>query len=196
MYTAEVFAAHAQLGERFGAYDVGGLLTACTMHIMPMVNPDGVTLSQGGLSAVQDPEKVAAMAMVRPTYAEWKANLNGVDLNRQYPAQWEKKYVMVSVPASELFNGTASATEPEVQSVMRVCRNNVFKAALTFHTKGEVIYWADAKTNAKIPHAGGVCRAVVRCVRVCADAGIARPPAFMQPGLRTGSGRNSCIRGF
>ena len=28
--------------------------------------------------------------MMRSSYREWKANINGVDLNRQYPAKWDE----------------------------------------------------------------------------------------------------------
>lgn len=150
MYAVNVYAQAAQSNKQYHGFDLKKLLSACTMYVMPMVNPDGVTLVQGGLKAVQDKQKVEAMIRVRPSYSEWKANINGVDLNRQYPALWEKKYVVVNAPASELFNGTSPAGEPEVRAVMRVCRNHAFSAALSFHTKGEVIYWADKHTYTKI----------------------------------------------
>ena len=150
MYAVNVYAQAAQTKKAYHGFDMAKLLSSCTMYVMPMVNPDGVVLVQGGLKAVQDKQKVEAMIRVRPSYSEWKANINGVDLNRQYPALWEKKYVVVREPASELFNGTSPASEPEVRAVMRVCRNHDFSAALSFHTKGEVIYWADKNTYAKI----------------------------------------------
>ena len=177
MYSAEVFLAHAQQGRRFGDYDMKALLAACTMHILPMVNPDGVTLAQGGLMAAADPDRVRDIMMVRPTYAEWKANINGVDLNRHYPAQWDKKHVVVDAPASELFNGTAAAIEPEVRAVMRICRLNVFKAALSFHTKGEVIFFADAVTDDKIPHAHAFAQ------RLADVSGYALMPVSHDPGV-------------
>ncbi len=176
MYATEVFAAHAQTGERFGNYDIQELLTKCTMHIIPMVNPDGVTLAQEGPDAFPNAEQIRSMICVRRTYAEWKANANGVDINRQYPAQWDKKYVLVDAPASEMFNGTAPATEPEVRAVMRVCRNNVFKAALSFHTKGEIIYWADEATAGKLLHAKAFAE------RLSAVSGYELMPVSENPG--------------
>jgi hypothetical protein len=129
------------------------LLSSCTMYVMPMVNPDGVALVQGGLKAVQKPKRVAKMVRVRPSYSQWMANVNGVDLGRQYPALWDKKYTVMTKPASELYNGEEPASEPEVVSVMRVCKNNVFLSALAFYAKGETIDYADDNTNEKIPEA-------------------------------------------
>lgn len=164
MYTIDTFIQSAILGKSFGEYEIRKLLSKCTLHVMPMVNPDGTRLVQGGLRAVQNPQKVASMKMIMPSYPEWKANVNGVDLNRQYPALWEKKNVVVNEPASELFNGYEYASEPEVKAVMDYCRKNPFSVSVSFHTKGEIIYWADANTERSITSAksfaeriAGVC---------------------------------------
>ena len=135
----------------FGNYDVRNILDQICIYIVPMVNPDGVNLVINGIEAVGDKEAVTAMAMLRNTYREWKANINGVDLNRQYPAEWEKKYDEVGRPASESFKGESSATEPEVKAMMELSKANVFILAASFHTKGNVIYWADRATVDLIP---------------------------------------------
>jgi g-D-glutamyl-meso-diaminopimelate peptidase len=49
-----------------------------------------------------------------------------------------------------MFKGRASATEPEVQAMMALCNDNDFALAASFHTKGEVIYWADSGTQDNI----------------------------------------------
>lgn len=153
MYTINAYAKAYMAGKKFGNYDMKKLLSECTAYFMPMVNPDGVMIVQGGIKAVQNPDKVRTMMMVQPSYTEWKANINGIDLNRQYPALWEAKNVVVDVPASELYNGEEPASEPEVRAVMRICKKNVFKSAVSFHTKGEIIYYADSSTDNKIPGA-------------------------------------------
>ncbi len=137
----------------FGHYNVKDLLSKVTLYIVPMVNPDGVNLVNGGLEAVSDQEAVEAMTMVRPTYREWKANINGVDLNRQYPACWEEKYDDIGKPASENFKGSAAATEPEVRAMMQLSGDHEFILAASFHTKGNAIYWADSGTVKLIPGA-------------------------------------------
>lgn len=153
MKMVETYADCYQQGIPFGKYDVKALLDNVTLVIVPMVNPDGVNLVNLGLKAVGDQEAVEAMFMVFPSYREWKANINGVDLNRQYPAYWDEKYDDVGVPASENYKGPAAASEPEVQAMMEFTENSDFLLAASFHTKGDVIYWADQGTVDVIPGA-------------------------------------------
>ncbi len=134
----------------FGEYDLKSLLRKVTLYIVPMLNPDGVNLVINGKQSVQDVQAVSNMAMLKNTYAEWKANINGVDLNRQYPCFWEVKASSTYAPSSEMFKGSDSATEPEVKAIIKLCQNNDFVSAASFHTKGEIIYWADSGTVEKI----------------------------------------------
>lgn len=143
---------------RFGKYNVNYLLDQICIYIVPMVNPDGVNLVINGLESVTDQQAVAAMTMLGDTYKKWKANINGVDLNRQYPAEWEKKYDEVGRPASESFKGISSATEPEVKAMMKLSRTNDFILAASFHAKGNAIYWADRGTVGLIPGVNDMVR--------------------------------------
>jgi hypothetical protein len=139
-----------ETGGSFGDYNIKSLLNEATVYIVPMVNPDGVNLVQNGVEAAKDPEKVKSMRMLKDSYAEWKANINGVDLNRQYPCHWDEKESNTDVPSSEMYKGTAPATEPEVLAMMALCSANDFLLGASFHTKGEVIYWADSGTEGSI----------------------------------------------
>ena len=177
MYTIDVLAQATHAGEPYEGYDITKLLSQCTLVVMPMVNPDGAALVQGGPKAVLDKKRIESMIRLRPRYEEWKANINGVDLNRQYPALWEQKYVVVGAPASELFNGSEPACEPEVRAVIDVCNRYDFDAAISFHTKGEVIYWADANTHARIPQAQMLAE------RLSAVSGYALMPVSDIPGV-------------
>jgi len=151
MKMAEEYAKAYTDNRKLGNYDVRKLLDQITLYVVPMVNPDGVNLVNNGLNAVADKEAVQAMALVRPTYREWKANINGVDLNRQYPAYWEEKYDDVGKPASENYKGKGPATEPEVKAMMKLSEENEFILAASFHAKGNSIFWADEGTVDKIP---------------------------------------------
>ncbi len=142
----------------FGDYDIKSLLDDVTVYIVPMVNPDGVNLVQNGLEAVKDPEKIMSMNMLKDSFSEWKANINGVDLNRQYPCHWDEKRSNTDVPSSEMYKGTAPATEPEVQAMMALCQENDFLLAASFHTKGEVIYWADSGTQNSIEASSSIAQ--------------------------------------
>ena len=112
--------------------------------ILPMVNPDGAELSIYGEAAAD--ESIAAMPKLHGNYAAWKANANGVDLNRNYPCLWEKKMVEIDCPASESYNGPSAASEPEVRAVMEFTEKLAPRLAVTMHTKGEEIYWGDCNT--------------------------------------------------
>lgn len=151
METIDEYARAYKNAGKYGEFDLKTLLDEATIYIVPMVNPDGVNLVQNGVESVKDPNKVKSMRMMQDGYSEWKANINGVDLNRQYPCHWDEKASNTDVPSSEMYKGTAPATEPEVQAIMKLCEENDFILAASFHTKGEVIYWADSGTNNEIP---------------------------------------------
>ena len=157
METADTYAAAYAKNTENGTPD---LLDSVTLYIVPMVNPDGVNLVQNGPDAAKNPQAVKAMRMLKESYSEWKANINGVDLNRQYPCHWEEKASNTDVPSSEMYKGTAAATEPEVQTVMRLCEENDFVMAASFHTKGEVIYWADSGTEDAIAAAAPIAESI------------------------------------
>lgn len=145
METADEYA-RAYGEAAYGGSDLKALLGEATLYIVPMVNPDGVNLVQNGIGAVKDRDEVESILLMQEGYESWKANINGVDLNRQYPCYWDEKD-STGEPSSENYKGSAPATEPEVQAVMKLCKENDFLLAASFHTKGEVIYWADSGTN-------------------------------------------------
>ena len=63
------------------------------LFVVPMVNPDGVDLVNGMLEVegyLKQARQIAADYPQIPFPQGWKANINGVDLNLQFPAGWEK----------------------------------------------------------------------------------------------------------
>lgn len=127
------------------------LLNAVSLHIVPMVNPDGVEICQSGF------EEDSPLYVSGHSHRTWKANANGVDLNRQYPCLWDKLRSFAS-PAPEGYKGEAPATEPEVRAVMKLCLENAYSLAASFHTKGEEIYWADSLTRDRLPMAKKIAK--------------------------------------
>ncbi|WP_051541417.1 M14 family zinc carboxypeptidase [Caldalkalibacillus mannanilyticus] len=77
--------------QEISGYNVQSILDHGSIWFVPMVNPDGVTLQQSGLKAFpkEDHKKLIAMNNGGSNFARWKANAQGVDLNRQYPAGWD-----------------------------------------------------------------------------------------------------------
>ncbi len=83
-------------GDTLYGYDAAELFRRTTLSIVPMVDPDGVDLVTGYLSSGPWYECAKQWAENYPSipFPEgWKANLNGVDLNLQYPAGWEEASV-------------------------------------------------------------------------------------------------------
>ena len=75
-------------------FSIRNLLSKVTIHLCPMVNPDGVDLVTGALPADSSSylavKKIAYQYATIPFPAGWKANINGVDLNLQFPARLGK----------------------------------------------------------------------------------------------------------
>ncbi|WP_059171131.1 M14 family metallocarboxypeptidase [Bacillus sp. FJAT-27445] len=112
------------------------------LSIVPMVNPDGVDLVLHG--PPKDNEAILiSMNNGRKDFSGWKANCNGVDLNNQFPANWEieKERKEPKSPSSRDFPGTAPLSEPEAIAMASHVLKNEFDLVVAFHTQGEEFYW-------------------------------------------------------
>ena len=91
---AEEFAEAIQNEGAIFGIDAKTLAAAATIYMVPMVDPDGVDLVTGAITAGEGQYEIAhRMAENYPSIPfpdGWKANLLGVDLNLQYPAGWMK----------------------------------------------------------------------------------------------------------
>jgi g-D-glutamyl-meso-diaminopimelate peptidase len=112
------------------------------LSLVPMVNPDGVDLVLNGPPlAVR--ENVMKMNEGSEEFVHWKANIRGVDLNKQYPANWEidKKRKAPKNPSPRDYPGEAPLTEPESIAMAELAQKNSFDYCLALHTQGEEFYW-------------------------------------------------------
>lgn len=118
------------------------LYNSVDLSIVPMVNPDGVNLVLDGPPA-EVRESVINMNKGSTNFSGWKANIRGVDLNNQYPANWEidKAREKEKSPAPRDYMGKEPLTEPEAIAMANLARNNNFDRVLAFHTQGEEFYW-------------------------------------------------------
>ena len=86
--TAETYAREYYRNGSVDGYPVRPVLDQYTLVFVPMQNPDGVILSQRGLAAgsLRHEELLAMKPLRTDDFTRWKANIRGVDLNRQHSA--------------------------------------------------------------------------------------------------------------
>ncbi len=137
-------------GRNIGDFDARDLYNKTSLFLIPLVNPDGVDLVNGAIP-VSNPfyKQARSYADNYPTIPfpdGWKANINGVDLNLNYPAGWENakeiKYRQgYNKPGPRDFVGSNALSEPESQAMYNFTLSHSFALVLAYHTQGQEIYW-------------------------------------------------------
>ena len=136
-------------GKLFGV-EAQNIVNAATIHIVPMVDPDGVDLVTGaiepGTLEYETANRIADNFPSIPFPNGWKANLLGVDLNLQYPAGWlqarEIKFGQgCNKPAPRDYVGRAPLNQRESIALAQYTEDIDPALVLAYHTQGKVIYW-------------------------------------------------------
>ncbi|MFC4617992.1 M14 family metallocarboxypeptidase [Camelliibacillus cellulosilyticus] len=113
------------------------------LSIVPMVNPDGVDLAIHGASKAGVFEaSVREINQGERDFSLWKANIRGVDLNKQFPADWDAEAANApKQPAPSHFPGHEPLSEPEARAMASLVQTRDFARLLMLHTQGKEIYW-------------------------------------------------------
>ena len=149
MYAMDRYAYAYRTGSLFDGYSPREIFGEITFCVVPMVNPDGVNLVQNGLSATPAADSIAQMGIYEGEkygYAAWKANIHGVDVNWNYDKDWSAERNK-HLRGSTGFNGDYPNSEPETAAVAAYVDSVPFDAYFSFHTQGQVYYWADSKSH-------------------------------------------------
>ncbi len=158
MTQIEHYLANRESGS-YNGMSYADLLEQCTFYVLPMINPDGIMLALEGIESIQTPE---VRATVEKIYADnlrdgltstddindylaynWKANANGVDLNRNFAlSNWSEVRTGILAPCFRNYKGPSAASEPETKAVSAYVESlGEIEALLAFHTAGQVVYW-------------------------------------------------------
>lgn len=116
------------------------------IHIVPMLNPDGVEYAIHGIeSAGILRDRVISMCD-GTDISHWQANARGVDLNHNYGSGFEEYKLIeralgIYRGAPTRYSGEYPESEPEVRAICNFVRYSPPSLALTLHTQGEEIYY-------------------------------------------------------
>ncbi len=124
------------------------LLQNCCLYIVPMANPDGVSISIHGAGSIRNKTlrtKLVKMCKKygkgkRSYYTQWKANARGVDLNRNWDCNWKKK-LKPNYTCSEGYKGPRVFSERETKILKREVERLKPKTVVSYHSTGSIIYW-------------------------------------------------------
>ncbi len=131
------------------------ILAGVAIHIVPMVNPDGITISQFGVSALRSAD---LRQIVSQCYAQdqadgrttqsferyqalWKANGRGVDLNQNFPALWDSITTGPSHASYANYKGTSALSEPESKALANLANSTNWTMTISYHSMGNLVYW-------------------------------------------------------
>ncbi len=141
----------------YNGFTYASLFEEYCFYVVPMTNPDGIMISQEGISTVMNTSlteaiRTAYYADFKAGYTDattlneylkiWKANANCVDLNRNFDARWSEIETGMYRKSHKNYKGTAAASEPETRAMAALTESlpNV-QAVLCIHSQGEVLYW-------------------------------------------------------
>lgn len=98
-----------------------------TLYILPAINPDGEARSHG---------------------YEGRANSNGVDLNRNFPARWQESWGSAGCWSFlPITSGSHPLSEPESQAVVKFLLAEHVEALISYHSAALGIFAGGRPTN-------------------------------------------------
>ena len=120
------------------------LVSGGGIYFIFLMNPDGAEISLDGIDVV-DCEIVRNYLISANNgslnFTRYKANINLVDLNTNFDANWGGGSQNVFCPSTENFVGFYPNSEREVRSLIDFTLKNRPLLTISYHTKGNVIYY-------------------------------------------------------
>lgn len=114
------------------------------IYLIPLSNPDGARIVLDGVDWLQCYKQAEFITSVNDgssNFSEWKASATGVDLNVNFDALWGEGGQNVFCPSPGNFVGYYPNSEREVRNLIDFTYRVQPNLTLSYHTKGEVIYY-------------------------------------------------------
>ena len=148
MKQVEFYCRNYYTGTYKGTY-FSELFEKVCFKIVPMSNPDGVSISQFGATAIRNAKLRANIQRMcrkygrgsRSYYTRWKANARGIDLNRNFDQYWKLLSTSIHAPCASGFKGYSPVSEKESKFLVRLANKEKPSAVLSYHAMGQIIYW-------------------------------------------------------
>jgi g-D-glutamyl-meso-diaminopimelate peptidase len=127
-------------GAKINNYNLTEILKKTSFYFIPMLNPDGVEIAINGIKKLDNKEFYLVANQNSSDFKRWKANAHGVDLNKQFKANWQELKAEKR-PHFAHYKGPSPESEPESKALADLTRQEEFDAVVAFHSSGDVIYW-------------------------------------------------------
>ncbi|MCR3957057.1 MAG: M14 family zinc carboxypeptidase [Gudongella sp.] len=152
----EDYAADYYRDSHIADFKLKDILSESVFHFIPLVNPDGHDLAKFGPDSIKSNRyKNALSEIYDEDYSQWKANISGVDLNKNFPDyyledgmdeptdKWQKYPgdLYSNRPDGEYYPGEYPGSEPETQALMEYMKSFDFRSYLSYHSRGDILYY-------------------------------------------------------
>ena len=131
------------------------ILSKVRLHIIPMMNPDGIMISEDGIDAIRNEELRNYLWGVYDSdvalgkwsaddssgyWQHWKANARAVDLNRNFATAGWSTEMGTQQPSCTRYPGPEPHSEPEVRALLSLTDSMNTIGQISYHSLGRLVY--------------------------------------------------------
>lgn len=129
------------------------LLDSIDIFILPVANPDGLKIAHQDFEGIES-DLVEFLPYIKTieSLREWKANGKGIDLNKSFDDGnffVKRGNDFQANPASEGYKGERPSEPEETKRIEELLWVINPLMTASFHTKGNILFWADKQTHAQ-----------------------------------------------